>query len=173
MQNGSPEPDQARLPQPDRFDLPATDVPPGRSQPKRVPPPRRQGDSRALQRAALGVATFVVSLILISLFYGVVVSPAFRDVAFENGTTAAVALLIGCFTLSADQRRALPAKCNLLICLTVLAVTPWTYQTGNRLEDAGMDLATGVNFLFEIVLAVVLYRFAARYHSRYCGSRQP
>ena len=51
-------------------------------------------------------------------------------------------------------------------CLTVIALTPWSYQLGNRLEDSGMDLATGFNFLFEIELAVVLYRFAARQPKR-------
>lgn len=162
MSNGSPVPEQARPPQPDRFDLPPSDVPAGRTQPKRMPPPRRSNSGRLLQRAALGGATFIVALTLVSLLYGILVTPTFRGVAFENGTTAAIALLIGCFTLSAAQRHALPDRHNLLICLIVVAVTPWTYQLGNQLADAGMDLATGMNFLFEIVLAVVLYRLAAR-----------
>lgn len=73
-----------------------------------------------------------------------------------------MALLIGCFALPADHRISLAPRSNLLVCLTVVAITPWTYQLGNRLEDAGMDLATGFNFVFEVLLAVALYRLAAR-----------
>jgi hypothetical protein len=44
--------------------------------------------------------------------------------------------------------------------MVLLAVTPWTYQLGNQQELAGMELAPGFNFVFEILLAVVLYRLA-------------
>ena len=146
-----------------RFTLPKDAIPVGRSQPKRVPP-RRDGDanSQLLRRIAWGVATFGVALVSVSLIYGVIVSPDFRSVSIENGTTAAVALLIGCFALPAAQRRALDPRKNLFVCLAVLAITPWTYQLGNSWEDAGMDLATGFNFIFEILLAAGFYRLAAR-----------
>lgn len=145
-----------------RFTLPASDIAPGRSQPKRVPPPRRDGNPQLLRRIAMGVATFVIALAIVSISYGLVVSAAFRSLSFENGTTAAIALLIGCFTLPAAQRLALTPRGNLFVCLAVLAITPWTYQLGNRLEETGMDLATGVNFIFEVLLAIGLYRWAAR-----------
>lgn len=161
MSAGSPGPSPSREDR-QRFNLPADDIAPGRSQPKRVPPPHRDGNSQLLRRIARGIATFVIALTVASISYGLIVSPAFRSLSFENGTTAAVALLIGCFTLPATQRLALTPRGNLFVCLALLAITPWTYQLGNRLEDAGMDLATGVNFIFEILLAVGLYRLAAR-----------
>lgn len=145
-----------------RFALPEDDVAPGRSQPKRTPPPRRDANSQLLRRIAWGVATFGISLTVVSFGYGLLFSPAFQGVSFENGTTAAIALLIGCFTLPAAQRTALNPQQHLLTCFVVLAITPWTYQLGNRLEDSGMDLATGFNFIFEVLSAVVAYRLVAR-----------
>lgn len=145
-----------------RFELPEGNIGPGRSQPKRTPPKRRDGNSQLVQRVALGVATFGASLAIVGLIYRFTLSPAFGDVAFENGTTAAIALLIGCFALPAGQRQALGSRAHLIVCLSVLAITPWTYQLGNQLESAGMDLATGFNFVFEVLLAAVLYRVAAR-----------
>ena len=149
-----------------RFDLPDEAIAPGRSQPKRLPPKRYQGGLRLARRIALGAATFAVALGIVSTLYGLLVAPDFGSLSFENGTTAAVALLIGCFALPSAQRIALSPRRNLWVCLAVIALTPWTYQLGNRLEDAGMDLATGFNFLFEIALAVVLYRLAARQPKR-------
>lgn len=144
-----------------RFTLPTGDISPGRSQPKRIAPKR--GASKQLTwRVAMGVATFGVSLALVAVVYGLMVSASFRGVTLENGTTAAVALLIGCFTLSSTQRAQLSSQRNLWVCVAVLAITPWTYQLGNTEEAAGMDLATGFNFIFEILLATVFYRLAAR-----------
>jgi hypothetical protein len=145
-----------------RFELPEGCIAPGRSQPKRVAPKRQQDQGQVVRRVALGVATFGVSLALVGVIYRFSVSHAFGDVAFENGTTAAIALLIGCFALPAERRRALGSRAHLLVCLVVLAVTPWTYQIGNQMEASGMDLATGFNFVFEVLLAGVLYRVAAR-----------
>lgn len=160
MTAGSPgQPPSGEIRQ--RFDLPSDTIAPGRSQPKRLPPKRYQGGLGLARRIALAVATFAVALGLVSALYGQFISSDFGSLSFENGTTAAVALLIGCFTLPSAQRIALSQRRNLGVCLAVIAVTPWTYQLGNRLEDAGMDLATGFNFLFEIALAVALYRLAA------------
>lgn len=148
-----------------RFELPDSDIEPGRSQPKRLPP-RRDGNSNIARRIAWSVAAFAISLGAVSVVYGPLVSADFRSVSLENGTTAAMALLIGCFALPAERRAALSPRSNLLVCLAVVAITPWTYQLGNRLEDAGMDLATGFNFVFEVLLAVVLYRVAAHLDKR-------
>ncbi len=150
----------------DRFRLPSGALEKGRSQPKRTPPKRRSDNPQLLRRLALGLATFLIALGLVAVVYGVVISAPFRDLTLENGTTAAIALLIGCFTLPLPQRLNLKPKVNLLICLLVLAITPWTYQLGNQKEAAGMDLATGFNFIFEVFLAVVLYRLAAIYSAR-------
>lgn len=145
-----------------RYTLPDTDVGPGRSQPKRTPP-RRNSNPQLLHRIARGVAAFAVSLVATSLVYGLVVSRDFADLAFENGaTTSAMALLIGCFTLPSSQRHTLGVSQHLLACLIVLAITPWTYAWGNQLESRGVDLATGFNFVFEIMFAVVLYHLIAR-----------
>lgn len=119
-----------------------------------------------MRSLALGLATFLVALGVVAMIYGVIVSASFRDLTLENGTTAAVALLIGCFTLPLPQRLNLRPNANLFVCLVMLAVTPWTYQLGNQKEAAGMDLATGFNFVFEVFLAVVLYRLAARCSAR-------
>lgn len=160
MAAGSPgQPPSGEIRQ--RFDLPKDAIAPGRSQPKRVPPKRHQGGWGLARRIALATATFAIALGLVSTLYGLLITPDFGSLSFENGTTAAVALLIGCFALPSAQRIALSPRRNLGVCLAVIAVTPWTYQLGNRLEDAGMDLATGFNFLFEIALAVALYRLAA------------
>ncbi len=144
----------------ERFRLPSGDIEYGRSQPKRTAPKRRESQ-QLLKRLALGLATFIVSLGLVALIYGVVVSPEFRDLTLENGTTAAVALLIGCFTLPPTKRLALSREKNLLVCIALLAITPWTYQLGNQQELAGIELAPGFNFVFEILLAVLLYRIAS------------
>jgi hypothetical protein len=146
-----------------RFALPDNDIAPGRSQPKRVPPPRRDGNPHLIRRIAWGVATFAVSLAVATAFYRLSVSPAFGNVCLENGSTAAIALLIGCFSLSSAQRLGLEPRQHLFVSLAVLAITPWSYQLGNRLVDTGTDLATGFNFVFEILLAAVLYRLASRY----------
>lgn len=145
-----------------RYELPAGDISPGRSQPKRVAPKRRQGQSQLVQRVALGVATFGIALALVGFIYRFSISPAFGDMAFENGTTAAIALLIGCFALPTERRLRLGSRAHLLVCLVVLSITPWTYQLGNQLEASGVDLATGFNFVFEVLLAAVLYRVTAR-----------
>ena len=146
-----------------RFALPADDVAPGRSQPKRKPPPRRDGNPQLLHRIAWGVATFGISLALVSVGYGLMVSEAFAEIVFENGaTTAAVALLIGCFSLPAAQRQALKPRQNLAACVLILATTPWTYVLSNNLNDAGNWMAPGLNFIFEILLAAVAYRLIAR-----------
>lgn len=145
----------------ERFRLPSGEIEHGRSQPKRTAPKRRESQ-QILKRLALGMATFLVSLGAVALVYGLVVSPAFRDLTLENGTTAAVALLIGCFTLPLTKRLALTRQKNLLVCIAVLAITPWTYQLGNQQELAGMDLAPGFNFVFEILLAALLYQLVAR-----------
>ena len=144
-----------------RFQLPTGRIEYGRSQPKRIPPKRRGSQQQLIKRLSLGLATFLISLGLVAVVYGVAVSGDFRDLTLENGTTAAVALLIGCFTLPLSQRLALSLERNLLVCLVVLAVTPWTYQLGNQMELTGTDLAPGFNFVFEVLLAVVLYRLAA------------
>lgn len=160
---------QPQVPKPhasDRFRLPSGALEKGRSQPKRTPPKRRSDNPQLLRRLALGLATFLVALGVVAMIYGVIVSASFRDLTLENGTTAAVALLIGCFTLPLPQRLSLRPNVNLFVCLVVLAVTPWTYQLGNQKEAAGMDLATGFNFVFEVFLAVVLYRLAARYSAQ-------
>ena len=146
-----------------RFTLPNDAIPAGRSQPKRVPPSRDRNDNPPLLRIiARGVATFGIALVTVSVIYGVLVSPDFRSICLENGSTAAIALLIGCFSLPAAKRVMLDPRKNLIVCLAVLAITPWTYQLGNRWENAGVDLATGFNFIFEILLAAALYRLAAR-----------
>lgn len=145
-----------------RFALPEDDIAPGRSQPKRVPPARRDANPQLIRRIAWGVATFAISLTSVSAIYGLIVSPAFRSVSLENGTTAAMALLIGCFALPAPQRKALTPRAHLLVCTGILAITPWTYQWGNHLDAAGVDLATGFNFVFEIALAAAAYRLVAR-----------
>ena len=144
----------------ERFRLPSGNIEYGRSQPKRKAPKRRESQ-QLLKRLALGLATFLVSLVMVAIVYGVAVSSEFRDLTLENGTTAAVALLIGCFTLPLATRLTLSRQTNLLICIAVLAITPWTYQLGNQQELAGMDLAPGFNFVFEILLAVLLYRIAS------------
>lgn len=145
-----------------RFKLPSGNIEQGRSQPKRISPKRRGSQKHLVRRLALGFATFVVSLSLVATVYGFVVSPAFRALTLENGTTAAVALLIGCFTLPLARRQALHPQANLLVCIALLAITPWSYQLGNQQELAGMDLAPGFNFVFEVALAIVLYRLASR-----------
>lgn len=145
----------------ERFRLPSGALEKGRSQPKPTAPKRRNTDPKFARRLAQGVATFLVALGVVAVFYGATVSPAFRSLTLENGATAAMALLIGCFTLPQPKRLELRPRTNLLVCLIVLAVTPWTYQLGNEKEAAGMDLATGFNFLFEVFLAVLLYRLAA------------
>lgn len=144
-----------------RFRLPSGNIEYGRSQPKRVAPKRSDSKQQVVKRLALGLATFLVSLGLVAGIYGLAVSPGFRELVLENGTTAAVALLIGCFTLPLPKRLALSPQRNLLVCLVVLAITPWTYQLGNQQELAGIDLAPGFNFVFEILLAVLLYRLAS------------
>lgn len=146
-----------------RFDLPVGELSPGRSQPKRTPPKRRDTNAHLLRRAAMGAATFAVSLAITTVAYRLLVSPDFGDAALENGTTAAIALLIGCFTLPTGRRRDLPLMSNLLVCLLFLALTPWAYQLGNDMDARGNDLANGFNFLFEVLLAVVMYRLAARF----------
>ena len=161
MPSGSTGSSETRTEVP-RFELPVGDISPGRSQPKRVAPKRRDGNNQFVQRAALAVATFGVALALVGFIYRFSISAEFGDVAFENGTTAAIALLIGCFALPAARRVQLSARANLLVCLAVLAITPWTYRLGNQLEAGGMDLATGFNFVFEVLLAGLLYRLAAR-----------
>lgn len=150
-----------------RFRLPEGALEKGRSQPKRTPPKKRLSDPQLLRRISLGVATFFVALGLVAILNGVLVSADFRDLTLENAPTAAIALLIGCFTLSLEQRLAIRPSINLLICLLVISVTPWTYQLGNQEEAAGMDLATGFNFLFEIFLAVMLYRLFAGLKARH------
>lgn len=147
----------------ERFRLPTGALEKGRSQPKRTAPKRRSANPQLIRRIALGVATFLIALGLVSGVYGLAVSSDFGHLALENGTTAAIALLIGCFTLPVNKRLALRPQINLLVCLIVLSVTPWTYQYGNLAEAAGMDLATGFNFLFEIFFAVLLYQLAAGY----------
>lgn len=144
----------------ERFRLPSGNIEHGRSQPKRTAPKRRKSQ-QLFKRLALGLATFLVSLGVVAVVHSVVVSPEFRDLTLENGTTAAVALLIGCFTLPIEKRLTLSRHKNLLVCIAVLAITPWTYQLGNQKELAGMDLAPGFNFVFEILLAVLLYRIAS------------
>lgn len=170
MPSGSEGSPETRFEAP-RFQLPVGKIAPGQSQPKRVPPKRRGTNPRLVQRIALGVATFAISLTLVAIVYRFGVSPVFGDVALENGTTAAVALLIGYFALPALQQRRLNPRTHLGVCLTVLAITPWTYQLGNQLETSGMDLATGFNFIFEVLLAVSLYRLAARATQRTPPSR--
>lgn len=160
MTAGSPGPSSSRDDR-QRFALPEENIAPGRSQPKRLPPTRREGDPQLIRRIAWGVAAFGFALVIVSILYGLLVSDDFRSVSIENGTTAAIALLIGCFALPAAKRTALEPQRHFLVCLVVVAITPWTYQLGNRLEDSGMDLATGFNFVFEVLLAVVLYRLAA------------
>lgn len=145
-----------------RFDLPSGNIEQGRSQPKRTSPKRSGPEQHLIRRLALGFATYLISLGIVAIVYGFVVSPAFRDLTLENGPTAAVALLIGCFTLPGAKRLSLSPKANLLVCLALLAITPWTYQLGNQQELAGIDLAPGFNFVFEILLGVVLYRLASR-----------
>lgn len=144
-----------------RFRLPSGNIEQGRSQPKRSAPKRQGSQQQLLRRLALGLATFLISLGLVAVIYGFAISPAFGELTLENGTTAAVALLIGCFTLPLAKRLTLSPQRNLMVCVAVLAITPWTYQLGNQKELAGMDLATGFNFVFEILLAVLLYRLAS------------
>lgn len=147
----------------DRFRLPSDALEKGRSQPKRTPPKRRGDNPQLVRRLAVGLTTFLVALGLVAMIYGLAVSATLRDTTLENGATAAIALLIGCFTLPLPQSLQLKPRAHLVVCLILLAVTPWTYQLGNEQEAAGVDLATGFNFVFEILLAVVLYRLAARY----------
>lgn len=158
--NGSAESTQQR------FRLPSGNIEHGRSQPKRTAPKRR-GSQQLLRRLALGLSAFIVSLGMVAIVYGVTISASFRDLTLENGTTAAVALLIGCFTLPPNRRLNISPRRNVLVCLAVLAITPWTYQLGNQQELAGMDLAPGFNFVFEIFLAVLLYRIAGRSRTRH------
>ncbi len=146
-----------------RFALPADDVAPGRSQPKRKPPPRRDGNPQLLHRVARGVATFGISLALVTISYRLLVSKDFAEAVFENGaTTASVALLIGCFALPITRRKALKVKQHLVACLATLAITPWPYVFSNRLNDSGSWMAPGFNFIAEIFLAVIVYRLIAR-----------
>lgn len=146
-----------------RFALPADNIAPGRSQPKRKPPPRRDGNPQLLHRVARGVATFAISLGLVTIAYGLLASKDLAEIVFENGaTTASIALLIGCFALPVAYRKALNTKQHLVACLAILATTPWTYVLSNRLNDSGSWMAPGINFIFEILLAAVLYRLLAR-----------
>lgn len=161
MPTGSPGPSPTRDDR-SRFALPETPIETGRSQPKRLPPKRRDSSLGLVRRIALGVATFAFALATVSFGYGLLVSESFGGLSFENGVTAAIALLIGHFTLSAAQRNALNPRRQLGVSLAVTAVTPWTYQLANHLGSTGMDLAPGFNFLFEIALAIMLYRLAAR-----------
>lgn len=161
MDTGVPGQDSSRDDQ-QRFVLP-DDVRPGRSLPKRTPPARRSGDNELIQSIAWAVVVFGVSLVSVSLFYGLFISRAFAEVVFENGaTTALMALLIGCFSLPTPLRKALKPKQQLVACLAILAITPWTYLLGNHLDDAGNWMAPGLNFIFEVFLAVVVYRLLAR-----------
>lgn len=143
-----------------RFRLPSGNIEKGRSQPKRTAPKRRESQ-QLVKRLAFGLATFLVSLGVVALLYGLAISSDFGALALENGTTAAIALLFGCFTLPLNKRLALSPQRNLFVCLSLLAITPWSYRLGNQLEVNGMDLATGFNFIFEILLAVLFYRIAA------------
>ena len=146
-----------------RYALPADDVAPGRSQPKRQPPPRRRGNPQLLHRVARGVATFAISLGLVTLSYRLLVSKPFAEVVFENGaTTASVALLIGCFALPAVRRKELSTKQHVVACLVILATTPWAYLLSNNLNDTGFWMAPGFNFIFEILLSAMIYRLIAR-----------
>lgn len=146
-----------------RFALPAGNIAPGRSQPKRKLPQRRAGNPQLLQRIASGIAAFGVALALVTIGYALLISPPFAEVVFENGaTTAAVALLIGCFALPAARRMALNTKHHLAACIAVLTVTPWVYDLSNQMNDAGAWIAPGLNFVFEILLAVLIYRLIAR-----------
>lgn len=146
-----------------RFALPAGNIAPGRSQPKRKLPQRRAGNPQLLQRVASGVAAFGAALALVTIGYALLISPPFAEVVFENGaTTAAVALLIGCFALPAARRMALNTKHHLAACIAVLTVTPWVYDLSNQMNDAGAWIAPGLNFVFEILLAVLIYRLIAR-----------
>ncbi len=148
-----------------RFALPADDIAPGRSQPKRKPPSRRDGKPQLLHRVARGVATFGISLALVTTCYGLLVSEDFAQTVFENGaTTASVALLIGCFALPIARRKALNVRQHLVACLAILAATPWPYALSNHLNDSGNWMAPGLNFLAEILLAVIAYRLIARRH---------
>lgn len=79
----------------ERFRLPSGALEKGRSQPKRTAPKRRNTDPKFARRLAQGVATFLVALGVVAVFYGATVSPAFRSLTLENGATAAMALLIG------------------------------------------------------------------------------
>lgn len=144
-----------------RYRLPTGSIEQGRSQPKRSSPKRGGSNKQLVRRLAVGVTTFFLSLGLVAIIYGVTVTPAFRALTLENGTTAAIALLIGSFTLPPARRLALSSRANLFVCLTLLAATPWTYQLGNQQELAGVDLAPGFNFVFEVLLAILLYRFAS------------
>ena len=146
-----------------RFALPAGDTAAGRSQPKRRPPHRRAGNPQVLHRVAKGVATFGISLVLVASGYALMVSKAFAEVVFENGaSTAAVALLIGCFALPSSRRIALDTRQHLAACVILLATTPWTFELGNQMNDAGIWIAPGLNFVLEILLAIVIYRRLAR-----------
>ena len=146
-----------------RFALPVGKIALGRSQPKRKPPQRRTGNPQLLQRIASGVAAFGVALVLVSIGYALLISMPFAEVVFENGaTTAAVALLIGCFALPAARRVALNTKQHLAACIAVLTLTPWAYDLSNQMNDAGAWIAPGLNFVFEILLAVLIYRLIAR-----------
>lgn len=163
MTLGSPAPDQAQATnQGHRFELPQGDIALGRSQPKRAAPRRNGANQQMLRRVALGIATFAISLAVVGIAYRVFISNEFSQMVIENGTTSAIALLIGCFSLPASRRQQLGLQQNLLVCLSILAITPWTYQWGNRWADNGVDLATGFNFMFEVALAIVAYRLASR-----------
>jgi hypothetical protein len=139
----------------DRFRLPSGRLEQGRSQPKRTPPKKNVPEPQILKRIALGVATFLVALGTVALLNGLFISADFRDLTYENAPTAAISLLIGYFSLNPGARRTIRPQINLLVCLIVLGFTPWTYQLGNQKEAAGMDLATGFNFMFEVALAVL------------------
>lgn len=158
MQEHGPDSDA----QSQRFKLPEGAIAQGRSQPKRTAPRSGQPAKHIIRRAALGIATFALALMVVAMIYGASISSGFSEVALENGTTAAFALLIGCFALPTPQRASLSHPLNFLVCVLVLAITPWTYQWGNQAEVAGVDLANGFNFIFEVLLAVVLYRIACR-----------
>lgn len=145
-----------------RFRLPSEEIEYGRSQPKRTPPKRRGSQKDLLRRIALSIATFLISLALISFAYGLFISRDFFELSLENGTTAAIALLIGCFALPLQRRVDLNLRRNTAVCFMLLIVTPWTYQVGNQMEQLGHELAPGFNFVFEIALAVALYRIVSK-----------
>ena len=60
------------------------------------------------------------------------------------------------------KRLALDTRQHLAACVILLATTPWTFELGNQMNDAGIWIAPGLNFVFEILLAIVIYRRLAR-----------